>query len=571
MSFAMRVSLLVMVGAALVGAGPAVGDQAEGKPGAPRLAAARIAAGNFHTCALLSNGTVRCWGNGARGQLGYANATVIGDDPNETPDTVGPVDLGAGRTAVAITAGGAHTCAVLDNGDVRCWGDNGVGQLGYGNTIRVGDTETPGSVGPVNLGPGRTAIAIGAGTDHTCAVLDNGDVRCWGLGGAGRLGYGNETTIGNDPGETPDTVGPVDLGAGRTAVAITAGVAHTCAVLDNGDVRCWGGGGSGRLGYGSIEAIGDTETPGSVGPVDLGAGRTAVAIAAGAEHTCAVLDNGDTRCWGEAEVGQLGYGSTEDIGDEANETPGDIGPVNLGANRTAVAITAGEDHTCGVLDTGAVRCWGAGVFGELGYGPAPIVVGDQPNETPANFGPVNLGAGRTALAITAGPVHTCAVLDNGTVRCWGEGDLGRLGYGSTDDIGDNETPDAAGPVRLGGSLLPSPPSPPSSPPPAQQGSCLGLSATITGTSGADSLVGTPGNDVIATLDGNDVVDGGGGDDLVCGGNGDDALAGGPGNDRLLGDAGNDTLRGGPGTKDLCKGGAGNRDRAKKCEKVRQVP
>jgi hypothetical protein len=151
---------------------------------------------------------------------------------------------------------------------VRCWGAGGFGRLGYGNTNNIGDTETPGSVGPVFLGAGRRAVAISAGHYHTCALLDTGAVRCWGYGTSGQLGYGNMDSIGDD--ETPGSVGPVFLGAGRRAVAISAGDSHTCALLDTGAVRCWGVGFSGQLGYGNTDWIGDDETPGSVGPVDLG-------------------------------------------------------------------------------------------------------------------------------------------------------------------------------------------------------------------------------------------------------------------------------------------------------------
>jgi hypothetical protein len=196
---------------------------------------------------------------------GYANTTSIGDD--ETPGSVGPVDLGAGRSATAISAGGLHTCALLDNGSVRCWGTGGDSQLGYANTDSIGDDETPGSVGPVDLGAGRSATTIDTGDFHTCALLDDGTVRCWGNGPNGQLGYANTADIGDD--EAPGSVGPVDLGAGRSATAIGTGGFHTCALLDDGTVRCWGFGFVGSLGYANTADIGDDETPGSVGPVDL--------------------------------------------------------------------------------------------------------------------------------------------------------------------------------------------------------------------------------------------------------------------------------------------------------------
>ena len=419
-------------------------DETPGSAGAVNLGAGRtatsITAGSYHTCAILDNGEVRCWGLGSSGRLGYGNTDSIGDD--ETPASAGAVNLGAGRTATSITAGSTHTCAVLDNGEVSCWGSGGFGRLGYGNTNTIGDDETPASAGAVNLGAGRTASSITAGNNHTCAILDNGEVSCWGSGTFGQPGYGNTDTIGDN--ETPGSAGAVNLGAGRTATSITAGSYHTCAILDNSELSCWGWGGNGRLGYGNTDNIGDDETPASAGAVNLGAGRTATSIAAGFEHTCAILDSGEVNCWGSGTYGQPGYGNTNTIGDD--ETPGSAGAVNLGAGPAATSITAGSQHTCAILDNGEVSCWGDGTYGQLGYGNTNSI-GDD--ETPGSAGAVNLGAGRTATSITAGGYHTCAILDNGEVRCWGYGFRGRLGYGNSDTIGDDETPASAGAVNLG--------------------------------------------------------------------------------------------------------------------------
>ena len=416
-------------------------DQAES--GLRSAQQGQIAAGDQHTCAVTREGDVRCWGDGTSGRLGYGNTTAIGD--NESPDSTGVVYLGAGRTATAITAGNAHTCALLDDGSVRCWGLGTSGQLGYGNTATIGDTETPGSVAPVDLGAGRTATAITAGNAHTCALLDDGSVRCWGLGTSGRLGYGNTATIGDT--ETPGSVAPVYLGAGRTARAITAGDVHTCAILDDGSVRCWGLGTSGRLGYGNTVTVGDDETPGSVVPVFLGTGRTAVSVSASGAHTCALLDDATIRCWGDGASGRLGYGNTATVGDD--EFPGSRPPVGLGTGRTAVSVSGGGAHTCALLDDATIRCWGDGASGRLGYGNTATIGDDEP---PQSVGAVDLGAGRRARAVSAGFAHSCAALDDGTVRCWGLGTLGRLGYGNTLSAGDDETPGASGPIALGGSV-----------------------------------------------------------------------------------------------------------------------
>jgi alpha-tubulin suppressor-like RCC1 family protein len=439
--------LSVVVLVVVLSLGHSSGELAEQAGLAAPTVAAPLDAGGAFSCALLATRQIRCWGLGSAGRLGYGNANNVGD--NETPDSAGPINLGAGRSATSLAAGNGFACAVLDTAQVRCWGYALQGELGYASTSNVGDNEAPGSVGPVDLGAGRTATAITAGDGQTCAILDTGQVRCWGYGIDGQLGYGNTDNVGDN--ETPGSVGPVNLGADRTAVAISAGDFHTCAILDTHQVRCWGDGADGRLGYGNTNNVGDNETPDSVGPVDLGPGRTAIAISAGGAHTCVILDTGQVRCWGSGSDGQLGYGNANSIGDD--ETPGSVGPVDLGPGRTAVAISAGRLHTCVILDTGAVRCWGSSASGQLGYGNTNSV-GD--NETPGSVGPVNLGAGRTAVAIAAGGAHTCAGLDTGDVRCWGDASDGQLGYANTNDIGDNETPDSAGPVRLGGSIIGTP-------------------------------------------------------------------------------------------------------------------
>src|SRR5262249_29406613 len=144
-------------------------------------------AGGQSTCAILDTGTVKCWGEGEDGKLGYGSTNDV-LNPAAAPSTV---DLGGGRTATAIATGQSQTCGIVDNGTVRCWGENQYGQLGYGNATEIGDNESPGGAGPVDLGSGRTAVAISAGRYFTCALLDNGTVRCWGEGANGQLGYGS--------------------------------------------------------------------------------------------------------------------------------------------------------------------------------------------------------------------------------------------------------------------------------------------------------------------------------------------------------------------------------------------
>jgi cysteine-rich repeat protein len=391
----------------------------------------QIAAGNAHTCALLDTGAVRCWGSGYEGRLGYGNTNHIGD--NESPAAAGNVDVGG--AVIQIAAGGAHTCALLDTGVVRCWGHGYLGQLGYGNPYDIGDDESPVAAGNVDVG--GAVIQIAAGVYHTCALLDTGAVRCWGYGYHGQLGYRTANNVGDD--ESPGTAGDVDVGG--AVIQIATGVYHTCALLDTGAVRCWGQGAYGQLGYGNTINIGDDESPATAGDVDVGG--TAIQIAAGGFHTCALLDTGAARCWGVGARGRLGYGNTSDIGDD--ESPALAGDVDVGGS--IIQIAANHRHTCALLGTGAVRCWGFGDAGRLGYGNMSDV-GDD--ESPALAGNVNVGG--IVIQIAAGALHSCALLDNAAVRCWGEGGDGQLGYGNTNDIGDDESPAAAGDVSLGGAI-----------------------------------------------------------------------------------------------------------------------
>ena len=151
-------------------------------------------------------------------------------------DVLPAVDLGTGRTATAIAAGGNHTCAILDTAAVKCWGENGSGQLGQGNTADRGDG--PGEMGdnlaPIDLGTGRTATAIAAGAGHTCAILDDGEVKCWGQNGSGQLAQGDTATRGDGPGEMGDDLDPTDILP--DAIAIAAGQLHTCALFGGGVV-----------------------------------------------------------------------------------------------------------------------------------------------------------------------------------------------------------------------------------------------------------------------------------------------------------------------------------------------
>ena len=403
----------------------------------------KIAAGLDFSCALMSTNELTCWGDNYVGELGLGDTNNRGDKPGEMGDNLGSVDLGKGRHAVAVAATGryigpdAHGCAILDDGHIKCWGCNEFGQLGLGDTNNRGDQ--PGEMGDnlpaVDLGTGAVE-QIAVGTDSACAQLDSHQVKCWGYNGGGELGLGNTSNHGDSPGQMGDNLPTIDLGTGRSAAAITAGVDYACVLLDTGQLKCWGSNYAGVLGLGDTNNRGDE--PGEMGDnlptVDLGSNRTAVAIAAGSFPTCALLDNGQVKCWGYNEYGALGLGDTNSRGDEPGEMGDNLPAVDLGAGRRAVAIAA-SDHTCALLDDGSLKCWGYNPAGELGLGDTNSR-GDEPGEMGDNLPAVDLGTNLRAIAVACGASHTCALLADGGVKCWGSNYAGALGLGDTRNRGD---------------------------------------------------------------------------------------------------------------------------------------
>ena len=283
-----------------------------------------VSAGGFHACALVSDTSVRCWGEGNEGQLGDNTAY-----DRDTPVTV------TGLTGVTdLAAGGSHTCAVLTAGTVKCWGENYRGQLGDGsNTDRWAPVEVPGLTG---------VASIEAGASHTCAVKTDGTARCWGRNFAGMLGDGTET----------DRTSPVTVSGLAGVASMSLGSAHTCAVLVGGTVKCWGSNSNGQLADGEYENKQRT-------PVTAIGVSGATSVAAGFSRTCVTLSSGGTaKCWGENTYGGLGDGTNT-----SRDTPTSV--VNLSG---AGIVTLGTGPSCVRLDDGGAKCWGLNTMGQVGDG-----------------------------------------------------------------------------------------------------------------------------------------------------------------------------------------------------------
>ncbi len=384
-----------------------------------------LTAGSHHTCAALADGTARCWGRNHNGQLGDGTTTQ-----RTTPVAVGGLD-----SVAKIAAGRAHTCAVRAHGDARCWGRGTDGQLGQGSY-------TSSSV-PVTVSTWNEWKQVVPGSDHTCGVRGNGAVYCWGSNAHGQLGLGSAPGR-NTPGHV---VALVDVRQ------IASGASHGCALREGGTVSCWGLNDYGQLGDGTVTT--------RAAPVSVPGLSEVASLAAGGKHTCALrTEEGQGRCWGLNQVGQVGTAS----------------PVAVLSPRTVesfqaieIEVGGGADDgymgtSCAVKATGEVVCWGFGNYGQMGNGgqtlanvdPVTASVGSQlrgsvsiatgqwnevlvvrpdganhatswfPGTTPQPTGPM----WTTPRMVGSNYTQSCALLADGTMQCWGENDYGAVGDGT---------------------------------------------------------------------------------------------------------------------------------------------
>jgi alpha-tubulin suppressor-like RCC1 family protein len=352
--------------------------------------ATAVSAGAQHTCALLSGSYVECWGDNESDELGDG-----ADGGNRT--SPGAVYGLAHVTQASV--GYPHSCALSSSGHVACWGDNQWGQLGDGSTER--------SQVPVEVAGVTTAVQVSSGPYNSCAVLSSGHIDCWGGNyfGAGQLGNGaNESS----------TI-PVEVAKLTNATQVATATFGSCARLSSGHVDCWGQNRDGELGDGSYGEPSDV-------PVEVVGISTAVEVAAGNYHFCALLSSGRVDCWGYNLLGQLGDG---------NQTTSNT-PVEVRALTSAVRIAAANQHSCAVLSSGRVDCWGANSDGQLGVGgpyrpeacesPGGGFEGGFCSKTPVEAHGVT-----SAVDVATGASDACALLSSGHADCWGSNASGQLG------------------------------------------------------------------------------------------------------------------------------------------------
>lgn len=342
---------------------------------------AHVSSGRSTACGITTSGGAKCWGYGGSGQLGN------GGQGASSPTPVDVTGLSSG--VVQISVGGDQTCAVTTAGAAKCWGLNMLGDLGDGTTLV---RRTP--VDVVGLNSGVAQLSAGY-DEHTCALMTNGSVKCW-----GKSLYSD--VAGNSG---PYSTTPVDLDGFSSSVAgISVGGDHGCAVTTAGAAQCWGANQSGALGDGS-------STPSTV-PVDVvGLGSGVMQVSAGPGISCAVTTAGAAKCWGDNFNGDLGDGTAM-----PRRTPVDV--TGLASGVTQISIWNGD--ACAVTAAGKAMCWGGSGYGELGNGASfngsiPVEVG---------------GLGGGVVEISPGYGFTCAATASGLGKCWGANESGQLGDGT---------------------------------------------------------------------------------------------------------------------------------------------
>ena len=368
-----------------------------------------------------------------------AEVTTPADTTTTSAETTIPEHKNA---LISITAGDEHSCTLREDGTASCWGNNGAGQLGNGQSGENADSSVPVEVKGI-----ENTTAITAGSLHSCALRADGTISCWGYNSSGQLGNGQSGEAWYD--RSADSAVPVEVAGITDATAITAGYEHSCALHQDGTISCWGENDYGQLGNGqsgyTVESSDPIYEDGDISyfpieiesslPVKVKGITNATAIAIGGEHSCALHEGGTISCWGNNEDGQLGNGQSGD--DWYDGSAHSAVPMEVAGITDATAISAGYEHSCALHEGGTISCWGSNRGDQLGS--------KQIAESSVPVGVIDI---TDATAITTGFRHSCALHQDGTISCWGDNENGQLGNGQS---GPNTySPDSPAPVAVVG-------------------------------------------------------------------------------------------------------------------------
>lgn len=356
----------------------------------------QVSSGSNHSCAIAEGGRLKCWGSGANGRLGLGDILTRGDGPAEMSTNLPFVTVATGKTVLQVEAGSNFTCALTNDFQVKCWGANSLGQLGTGNLVTMGDDESLDVAAFVSLPLKASQIAVGA--EHACALLEDSSVFCWGRNDVGQTGKGATSGYEWLPVQVKDTSN-VSFLSGIQSLA--AGDDHTCAKMKAGNLVCWGDNMNGQ--------IGDSTSGNSYSYPQMVAGISegAQLIRLGGAHSCATR-YGQLFCWGMNSLGQVGDGTITQ-----KTTPVAVVP------NSVTSLAGGTNHTCAVVG-GNAKCWGANSDGQIG-----AENGGGYISTPTLLVSISSGASQ----VTAKDGFTCVSFNNNDVKCFGQNSNGELGLG----------------------------------------------------------------------------------------------------------------------------------------------
>lgn len=380
---------------------------------ADRIAKSRLALGFNHSCFITADsGSVKCWGANHLGQLG--NGGNIVPDEDEFSDEIieflnslyssKPLSVVGVTNAIEISAGENHTCALLQAGNVKCWGDNKNNLLGDQNP------EKPASSVAVEVTDLQNVKSISAGNTYNCALLEAGDIKCW---GSRPNSFSTESLL-----EITHNI-PTQLATASS---------HICGVVEGNLVQCRGDNSLGQLGYSQTEAT-------TVTGID-----NALLVSNIGSHSCALLNNGRVKCWGTNQYGEIGNGQGTHV---SVTTPNQVR--NLSKVKS---LSSGVRYNCAATTEGQALCWGNNLYGQLGYVPSKGAT----HVRPFSSIPTVVEGITTAKEVSVSQNHSCALLiseaKEESVSCWGKNDFGQLGNGKKRTSDEKKTPQSISSVPV---------------------------------------------------------------------------------------------------------------------------
>ena len=405
--------------------------------------------GSSHGCAVFESKQMKCWGYGesygASKNYGNVQSTIGNNLPFFNP--------GTSLTIEKVSCAYLSICILLNTGEVKCTGSNPYGQIGIGNTIDpIG--ESSGHVGDtlpvVNLGSGVNVTSIVSGMNHNCALTTEGKVKCFGSNGLGQLGLGDNTNRGTSSSDMGDNLPFLDFGTNIEVASIHCGFSahHNCVILSAPaasaqKIKCWGFNGYWVLGYNDnrFRGVNVGEMGDNLPLVDLGTESRVKQLAIGYVWTCVLLIDNVLKCYGNGQSGQLGSGST-DISSAGNMVPS----VPIDSGKIVKFVAAGQQHTCIVYDDSVtMKCVGYNAQGQLGQGDTQDR-GITPETMIPNITAIDLGTGSLQIAsIHTGQLFSCVVFIDSSIKCFGDNSIGQLAIGSHQNKG-------SGPNEMGQNL-----------------------------------------------------------------------------------------------------------------------